>query len=284
MEGGEVEGDIRTEIGQDPVSQFASFVGIVVKRRNHQVSQFDPNRSFLLQPDESVENRLKMREGDFAVEILGEGLEVHVGGVDVVVDVVESFVSDVTVGDHDGFQTVGFGGFADVDDVFAPDGGLVVSESDRIAMIFPGKQRNLLRWKMFGPGLVVMGFGDVPILAEETPHVATGGAHAEDSCARQEVVERLLLNGINLESGRGGVAEGVQFAVLIDADVAEAGLSVANVAVARAEVTMDAAVGIDFPPSGFVEGGGGLKDLERRHDAVSDGRLYAMGKDAISNQ
>ena len=45
-----------------------------------------------------------MRQRDFAVEILGEGFQVDVGRIDVVVDVVEGFAGDVAVGDHHCFQ------------------------------------------------------------------------------------------------------------------------------------------------------------------------------------
>ena len=123
----------------------------------------------------------------------------------------------------------------------------------------------MLGRKVAGVDLILMGFGDVPILAEETAHVASGGAHAKDFRAGKEMVERFFFDGINLESGGGGVAEAEEFAVLIDANEAEAGLPGADVAVARTEEAMDAAVGIAVPPEGFVEGGGFLQDLQFEH-------------------
>jgi len=139
---------------------------------------------------------------------------------------------------------VKLGGFADVNDVFAPDGGFVVGESDGIAAVLQGKERNLFGGKVLGVDLILMGFGDVPILAEEAAHVASGGAYAEDFRAGKEVAERLFFDGINLESGGRSIAEAEEFAALVDADETEAGLAGADVAVARTEVAVDAAVGI----------------------------------------
>src|SRR5271157_753895 len=218
-----------------------------------------------------------MSQGDFAVEVFGEGFEVDVGGINVIVNVVEGFAGDVAVGDHDGFEAVEFGGFADVNDVFAPDGGFVVGEGDGMAAMPEGEEGNFFGRKVAGVDLILMGFGDVPILAEETAHVASGGAHAEDFCAGKKMAERLFLDGIDLKSGGGSVAEAEEFAILVDADEAETRLAGADVAVARTEVAVDAVVGFGDPPEGFVKGRRGLEDLEVGHGAGILRLVYAWG-------
>ena len=70
------------------------------------------------------------------------------------------------------------GGFANVNDVFAPDRGFVVGEGDGMAAVLEGEERDFFGRKVAGIDLIVMGFGDVPILAEEAAHVASGGADA----------------------------------------------------------------------------------------------------------
>ena len=265
MEGGEVEGDIGAEIGEDPFGELASFVAVVVERGDDEIGELNPDTGFVFEPSEHVEDGLQMGEGDFAVEVFAKGFEIDVGGVNVVVDVVEGFVSDVAVGDHDGFKAVKLGGFADVNDVFAPDGGFVVGEGDGITAVLLGEERNLFGRKVLGVDLILMGFGDVPILAEEAAHVAAGGTDAEDFRAGEKMAEGLFLDGIDLESGGGGIAEAEELAAPIHADEAETGLAGADVAVARTEIAVEAAVGIGRPPEGFVEGGGFLEDLQVRH-------------------
>jgi hypothetical protein len=81
--------------------------------------------------------------------------------------------------------------------------------------------------------LIVVGLGNVPVLAEEAAHIAASGAHAEDAGAGQEMIKGLLLNGVDLDSGGSAIAEIEELSILVDTDEAEAGLPVANVAVAR---------------------------------------------------
>jgi len=172
---------------------------------------------------------------------------------------------------------VGLGGFADVNDVFAPDGGFVVGEGDGITAVLEGEKRNLFGRELLGVDLILMGFRDVPILTEEAAHVASGGADAEDFCAGKEMAEGLFFDGINLESGRRGVAKAEEFAVLIDADETEAGLTGADVAVARTEVAVNTAIGIGSPPESFVEGRGFFEDVEVGHWMRFLRLVYAWG-------
>ena len=145
-----------------------------------------------------------------------------------------------------------------------------------VAAVFFGEEGNVLRRDVFGIDLILMGFGDVPVLAEEAAHVAAGGAHAEDARAGEEMIEGLFFDGVDLEGGGGGVTQAIEFAILIDADETEAGLALADVAVARAEVAVDAVVGFGFPPKSFVEGGGGLEDLKRGHAAWTAGLIIRL--------
>jgi hypothetical protein len=131
--------------------------------------------------------------------------------------------------------------------------------------VLQGEKRHLFGRKVLRADLILMGFGDVPVLAEEAAHVASGGADAEDFCAGQKMAERLFFDGIDLESRGRGIAEAKEFATLIDANETEPGLAGTDVAVAGTEVAVEAAVGVGSPPEGFVEGGGFLEDLQVRH-------------------
>jgi len=103
MEGGEVEGDVGAKMGEDPFGELAGFGGIVVEVGMMRLVISNQTRvSFLSQVSMSRTGWRWVRV-DFAVEIFGEGFEVDVGGVNLVVDVVEGFAGNVAVGDHDGF-------------------------------------------------------------------------------------------------------------------------------------------------------------------------------------
>jgi hypothetical protein len=89
------------------------------------------------------------------------------------------------------------------------------------------------------------------------------------------MVEGFFLDRIDLKGGRRGVTEAVEFPVLIDANVAKTGLTVADVAVARAEITVNAAVGFGLPPECFAKLCDRLEDLESGHKRQPLLTLYA---------
>src|SRR5258708_35936914 len=98
-----------------------------------------------------------------------------------------------------------------------------------------------------------MRFRNVPVLAEETSHVAAGRAHAEDARAGQKMVQRFFFDGINLQRGWGSITKGVELSILIDSDEAESRLPGMDMAVARAEESVHAAVALRLAPSGSVQ-------------------------------
>src|SRR6185437_17133239 len=87
----------------------------------------------------------EVRERDPAVEIFGERLQVNVGGIHVIVDVVKGVARDVAVRDHHGAQSVFFCGEANINHVFGPDGGFVVGESDGGAAVANREAHHVLR-------------------------------------------------------------------------------------------------------------------------------------------
>src|SRR6266699_4237068 len=89
---------------------------------------------------------------------------------------------------------------------------------------------------MLGMHLVRTGFRNVPVLTEETAHVAAGRAHAEHARARQKMIQRLFLDGVNLQRGRCPISKVIEFSVLIDANEAESGLARMDMAMARTKI------------------------------------------------
>src|SRR5712692_10511949 len=100
--------------------------------------------------------------------------------------------------------------------------------------------------------LIVAGLGNVPVLAEEAAHIAPGGTHAEDTRPRQEVIQRLLFDGIDLQRGGRAVAQAVELSAFIDANETESRLPRIDVAMARTKIAVRTAVGLRLPPACFV--------------------------------
>ena len=55
--------------------------------------------------------------------------------------------------------------------------------------------------------LVGLGLRDVPVLAEEAAHVAACCAHGQNAGAGEEMVQRFLLYGIDVDRRRAAIAE-----------------------------------------------------------------------------
>src|SRR5262249_49686591 len=89
---------------------------------------------------------------------------------------------------------------------------------------------------------------DVPVLAEPAAEVAAGGAKREHAGPGVEVVERLLLDGIEAEAGGAAVARQHHLAAAVLAHEAEAALPRRERAVAWAQVALDAPARNVVPP------------------------------------
>ena len=194
-----------------------------------------------------------MRKSDAAVKSLGESFQVHIGGVSVIVNIVEGLPSYIAVRDHHGFNSGFARGVAYINDIFRPDGRLVVGECNGWTAIANRQRDNILRRNVRGMHLIGFRFRDVPILAKKTAHIAASGTERKYSRAGKEMIERFFLDGIDLQRCRRSVPETIKFSALINANETETRLALSDVAMPRAKIAVHAAFGHGLPPAAFVE-------------------------------
>ena len=111
---------------------------------------------------------------------------------------VERLVGDVAVGDHDRVQPVLVGDLGAVEDVLEPDGRLVVGPGHAAAPVVVGEDGEVAdgeRAQVAGDRRRV-GVGDLPVLAVTAGEVAADAAQGQHRRAGEEVVQRLLLDGV----------------------------------------------------------------------------------------
>jgi catechol 2,3-dioxygenase-like lactoylglutathione lyase family enzyme len=101
-------------------------------------------------------------------------------------------------------------------------------------------------------GLVELGFADAPVLAKAAAEIAARGAEAQDLAAGQKMIQRFFLDGVDRETRGCSIAEGVEFAGDVLANVTETGLSFADAAKARTKGTENLAVVLRLPPQSFL--------------------------------
>jgi hypothetical protein len=141
-------------------------------------------------------------------------------------------------------------GVGGVHRVFGEDHGVVVGEGDAFCAVALRGFGNHLRAGLIHQSIHVARLGEVPVLAELAGEVAAGGAEGEDARSRVEVVERLLLDRVDAETGAAAIGGEDHLAAPVGADKAGGALAVVQLAVARAEVALDAAIFQRVPPAG----------------------------------
>ena len=226
---------VRAEVLEEPVALPGDLVVAVVQTRDEERRHLGPDLGLALQPDERVEHGLEMREGDAVVELLGEPLQVDVGGVDVLEELRARLGRHVARRHEDVREPRRVCRAGDVDDELGPDDGIVVGIGDARATGTEGERDDLLGRRRLARVLVELRLADVPVLAELAPEIAARGAEGEHSLTRQEVVQGLLLDRVGGEARRLAVARAPELPAVVLADVAEARLSLADETVARAE-------------------------------------------------
>src|ERR1700730_16514072 len=79
------------------------------------------------------------------------------------------------------------------------------------------------------------------------------------------MIQRLFLNGIDLQCGGRSVAQAIQRAALIDSNKAKPSLSRIDMTMPRAKVAVRAPVSLSLPPAGRVQRFCLLEDLQVVH-------------------
>ena len=250
MEGREVERHVGPEMLHEPGAERLDLGRRVVLPRNEERRDFEPDVGLVLEIDQRVEHGLERARAELLVEALGERLEVDVGGVHVAVELGARLGAHVAGRDGDVREPARAAGVGHVDRVFQEDDRVVVGVGDRAAAAPLGRERDPLGR---GPLLQTVeraGLGDVPVLAELAGQIAARGAEGEHRRARQEVVERLLLDRIDAETRGATVGGQQQLIAPARTHEAEAPLALVQPAIARADVALNAAVVQPVPVAG----------------------------------
>ena len=250
---------VRAEFAGYPARQRCDFINAVVFAGDQQRRDLQPASGVVVQVAQGVEHRLQAGAAQAAVEIVGEGLEVDVGGVHGGEEFARRLGMDVAGGDGDIADALLAAGQCGVDGVLGKDHRVVVGVGDGIGTVAPGGVGDHRRGGFVHQAVHVFRPRDVPVLAELAGEVAAGGAERQHAAARMEVIERLLLDRIDAETGGAAVGGQLHRSVVHLADEAGAALAFVQLAVARAQVALDASVGQGVPPAGGVELGCGQR-------------------------
>src|SRR5215510_3416441 len=224
MERREVKRHRISYIFENPITELLSFFGSIVLVRDHQICDLEPDVSFNLKPLEGIEHRVEVRKCNLVVETLCKGFQIHVGCVDVAINLRPCLRRDVTRGDHDALQTLFPSKTGNINNKFPPDHRIIISKRNTRNLVLHCQLHDFFWAGTETMRFVELGLADTPVLTKATAEIATRGAKAQDAGSRQKMIQGLFFNRIDSEPGGCAVAEGIEFPADILADVAETGL------------------------------------------------------------
>ena len=241
-ETGDMEGKVRAD-GGEPDGKVLEGLGVVVDARDDEAGDFDMG-DFAGADDGAFHGGKVSAPG--AVEVRVPCLEVDVPCIDQGKKGSERLFVHAAVGDHGVHHAGLFDEGRGVTDEFVGKKGLIVRVGDADISFFPcgnSKVQDVLG-RHAAEGRFCL--GNFPVLAEGAAHVAAHAPDGEDARARMEVGEGLLLDGIERGGRAHAVCDGAEQPVVVQARAAPAPVVQGDLALVRAKMTDDAAIGISF--------------------------------------
>jgi hypothetical protein len=191
---------------------------------------------------ERIEHRVERARAEPVIEVLRESFKVDIGGIHRGEELRPRRLADIACRHSDSFHAGLPACGSNVDRVFEEDDRIVIGKGDRSRAAFDRRPRDRLRRSVALQPVVGAGFGDVPILAELAGEIAACGTEGEHGRSRQEVVKRLLFDGIEAEARRPPIGRKHDLVALARPDEAEPSLALMQPAFAGAEVALQTAV------------------------------------------
>ena len=136
---------IRPQLRGDPPRHRVDLRITVVEPGNEQGRQLEPHTGPVPNVTQRVEHGRQRRAGHLAIEVLGECLQIHVGGIEVGEELTARRPGHVAGSDGNGAHTERVAGLGDVDGILEEDHRVVVGERDAPALEAHGRTRQILR-------------------------------------------------------------------------------------------------------------------------------------------
>ncbi len=201
-----------TEVLGHPVAELFSFLFGIVERGDDEIGDFE-HHSALLHDRQRLENRREAGVAKGAVEVVGEGFEIDVSGIDIATDFAQRFGADVGGGDEHVFDSSFGSGLATVVGVFVGDERLGVGVGDGGAVSLPGHLGKVFRRDLADGRGKQPGLRNLRILTLRAVQVAADGGDGEDRRAGQKVEQGFLFDGVDIQRAGESVGRANDFTI-----------------------------------------------------------------------
>ena len=217
-----------------PAAHAPDHVHVVVDAGDDEVGDLYPDTR-LVHGQDGVEHRLQVAAADALVDIVAERLQVDVGGIEPGQQVCQRLLTHIPRRDEDVPQPFLVGCPGAVRHIFYIGKGFGVGISHAGTMVLQAEVDHLLGREL----VVVHGVGCnlryLVVLTVQAAEITSRAGHRQTRRAGMEVIERLLLNGV--DGQRTGLAVDLahEHPVVVTPTPAQARLPVGDAAVVRAE-------------------------------------------------
>ena len=205
---------VGTKIFHHPGGHLVDLALAVILAGDDEIGDLEPDIGLVLQILQGVEHRGELAFGDVAIEAFGKGLQVHIGGVDLLEETGAGPVGDISRRHRHGLDPDRAAGIGDIGGIFVKDNGVVIGEGDRGTAQPLGRAGDRLGLSLGLHRVHLAAFRDVVVLTEITREVAARRPEGQHRGAGQKMVERLLLDRIDTET-RGPAISGQHDRVIL---------------------------------------------------------------------
>jgi len=192
----EMERSICEAVADEPLTHLTDHAHIVVDARDDEVGEFDPHAR-LFHGEDGVEHWLQVPPADMLVDRVAEGFQVNVGSIEKRQEISERLLTYITRRDEDIPKALLMRQTRRVRHIFYIGKGFCIGIGDARTVVLQAETDDLLRREVVVTDIIRRDLRDLVVLTVQATEVAARTGEGETGGARVEVIEGLLLDGID---------------------------------------------------------------------------------------
>lgn len=237
----EMERCVGQTMSHQPLTHLPDHIHIVVNGRNEEVGQFYPHPC-LLHGKDGVEHWGEMTSTDSLVDLIAERFQVYVGRIEIRQQLGKWFLTNVTSCHEDVPESLLMGQTGSLRHIFYIGKGLRIGVGDARTVMLQAKTNHLFWRQVVMARLGRRHLRDVMILTVQTMEVTTRTSQRQTGGPWMEMIQWLLLDGVDGQRTRLAIDLADEFAIVIPATTTKARLAIGYPAMMRTDLTLHPAI------------------------------------------
>lgn len=237
----EMEGCMGQTMSHQPLTHLPDHLHIVVNGGNEEVGQFYPHAS-LLHGEDGVEHWGEMPSTDSLVDVIAERFQVYIGCIEIRQQLGKWLLTNVTCCYEDVPEPLLMGQTGSLRHIFYIGKGFRIGVGDAWTVMLQAKTNHLFWRQIIMAHLGRCHLRDVVILTVQTMEVTTRTSQRQTGGSWMEMIQGLLLDGVDSQRTRLAIDLADEFAIVIPATTTKARLAIGYPAMMRTDLTLHPAI------------------------------------------